>query len=1128
MRSGSSETSPRAGDPVDLAPLARVRWWTGTEKQDLQAHDLQPDPDGLLCPARHPESGEWHVGLEWQAPRDVRQVVVRLTGATGVPPDLRVQYWRRNWPTPAPERRPGARRGWIGQDDPWHGEWTTVRAERRIEGDACTFTFDPVDLAEVRSVEQLEAAEHYLARFRRTLKIRLLCGGEMQPQIAGLHAYSCSLWREGLVDVHLGLGQAEAADWSGWATATNGHLLAIEPLPSGAAGVVTEGNSWYYPAGTEPRGVRLRLLHAGCERESTDRTVVTVRTQAHSFSFLVADLDCGPIYIPDYDVVAAWAGADVSLEDLKAQRAAMPRPIYDRVPDQPEHSLARAMAEIPPLDVVKQESHGGMGFYMPLGVEAGRQEWALRFNGELFASKAQIKPAGRDLARLLWPGHQIRYRFGTGDPPDFRERSDGTQQSLLDGWLPVVRSRWLDREIEYRQTAFAALLDGPMTGQEARRGDEDVLAMLRFRIRNATSGPKRASLWLAIAPQEVLELRDGALVAHGRVVPAEPVARQWRSEPYASPVLRCTVDTGGRGSLRAVSLPSEAGASHAIPTAMLYQVTLAPGERHAITLAVPFSSLSTEAEWRKVQALDWDDKLADVVAYWRGYVASGGQIDVPDRVLNDFHKAARTHVAVSADKDPASGLIVVPAATYAYGACGNEACWQIHMLDQAGHHDRSEAYLETFLATQGTSPLDGDFSSQQGVLQGLDLDAGVPRRGGFAYNLDMGYIMECLAEHYFLSGDTAWLRRVAPNLVAACDFVIRERERTQRCDADGEPAPEWGLLPAGHLEDNPEWRHWFAVNAHAYNGLQRIAAALAEIDHPAAERLLDAAADYRADTRRAARRAMVEAPVVRLLDGTYIPHVPTRTSLPGREWGWFREAAYGALHLLEGNVFDPAEVEMTWVLKDLEDNLFVSREWGRPVDLERHWFSHGGVTIQPNLMDLGIDYLRRGQIKHALRALYNNFGVSLYRDVPVFTEHPVIELGHGVGPFFKSSDESKALVWLRAFLIWEEGAELHLARGAPRAWFAPGQSFGVRAMATHFGPLTYQVRSDPASVTAEVQVPGRRPPDALIVHLRRAEGQAMRSVTVNGAPHADWDPQAETVRIAAPSGSLLIRAGYAR
>jgi hypothetical protein len=308
--------------------------------------------------------------------------------------------------------------------------------------------------------------------------------------------------------------------------------------------------------------------------------------------------------------------------------------------------------------------------------------------------------------------------------------------------------------------------------------------------------------------------------------------------------------------------------------------------------------------------------------------------------------------------------------------------------------------------------------------------------------------------------------------------------------------------------------------------MQRIAAALAEIDHPEARRLLDAVTGYRADIRRAARRAMVDAPVVRLRDGTYIPHVPTRTSLQGRAWGWFREAAYGALHLLEANVFDPDEEEMTWVLDDLEDNLFVSREWGRPVDVEQHWFSHGGVTIQPNLMDLGIDYLRRDQVKHALRALYNNFGVSLYRDVPVFTEHPVIELGHGVGPFYKSSDESKALIWLRAFLIWEEGTALHLAKGAPRAWFAPGQYFGVRDMATHFGPLTYQVRSDHASVTVEIHVPDRHPPETLLLHLRRPEGQRIQAVTVDSVPHAGWDQEAEVVRVAAPSGTLVVRARY--
>jgi hypothetical protein len=1112
------------GRPVDLAEFALVRWWTGTEKQDLCAHDVEPDADGLLQPARDPGTGEWHIGLEWQEPRDVRQVVVRYANAEQVPSDLRVQYWRKHWPTPAPERRPGARRGWIGRDDPWHGQWTTARAAKVVDGQTCTFDFDPIDLAELHAIEQLEAAEHYLARFRRTLKLRLVSSEEPQPAIARIHAYSASTWQEGTLDVRFGVAQAASADWSGRAEASNGYVLATEPLDFAAGDRATGEASWQCQVDGAPKGIRLHVLYADCARDSADRTVVTIHTRTRSFSFLVADLDRGAIYVKDYDVLVSRPG--MSFADVQAQLASMPRSIYDRVPDEPEHSLARAMAEIPPLDVAKQESYGGLGFYMPLGVEAGRQEWALRYNGELFANKAQLKPAGRDTARLLWPGHQMRFRFGTGDPPDFRERRDGTCQSLMDGWLPVVTSRWLDREIEYEQTAFAALLDGPMTGQDARRGDEDVVAMLRFTIRNATHSAKRACLWLAIAPQEQVELRGDNLVALGRVVPAEPVARQWRLDPYESPVLRCAVRGGGRGTLVAVPYADGAGASRAIPTAMLYQVELEGGEAHTMTIAAPFASLTCPEDWQRAKDLDLEAKLADVIAYWRGYVASGGQIDVPDRVLSDFSKAVRVHVAISADKDPVSGLVAVPAATYAYGVCANEACWQIGMLDQAGHHDRAETYLETFLATQGMSHLDGDFASSEGVMQGLDFDAGVPRRSGFAYNLDPGFVMECLAAHYNLTGDRVWLKRVAPKLVAACDFVIRERERTKRRGLDGGPVVEWGLLPAGHLEDNPEWRHWFAVNAHAYNGMRAIGGALAEIDHPQAERLLRAAADYCSDIRSAARRAMVEAPVVRLLDGTYIPHVPTRTGIRGREWGWFREAAYGALHLLEGNVFDPDEKEMTWVLQDLEDNLFVSREWGRPVDLERWWFSHGGVTIQPNLMDLGIDYLRRGQVKHALRALFNNFGVSLYRDVPVFAEHPVIDLGHGVGPFYKSSDESKALIWLRAFLIQEKGDELHLAMGAPRAWFAAGQSFGVRDMATCFGPLTYHVRAGPTSVTVEVVTPARRVPRALVVHLRRPEEETIQSVTVNGQPHTDLFA-AETVRITAPAGTLTIRADYA-
>jgi len=85
------------GQLVDLAPFAAVRWWTGTEEQDLHGHAIAPGSDGLLRPGRDPEIGSWHIGLEWQEPRDVRQVIVR--------------YAAPGRPLPAPRSSIGARTG---------------------------------------------------------------------------------------------------------------------------------------------------------------------------------------------------------------------------------------------------------------------------------------------------------------------------------------------------------------------------------------------------------------------------------------------------------------------------------------------------------------------------------------------------------------------------------------------------------------------------------------------------------------------------------------------------------------------------------------------------------------------------------------------------------------------------------------------------------------------------------------------------------------------------------------------------------------------------------------------------------------------------------------------------------
>jgi hypothetical protein len=1082
------------GRAVDAALEAIVCRWSGASPTELARHPVARRSDGAWEAAADPATGERYLGLEWDEPRDVRRVVVAPVGDTRL---VRVDYWRHTWPTPAPERRPGARRGWIGQDDPWHGGWTSAVAALADDGDTTTATFAPLDFPEVPDARQLEEAEHYAAPFRRTLKLRLVLDGPA-PALRDVRAETGGVWRRAGFDVLLGCGRGEDAAWDGRATAVVGAVRGARLRDAAAKA----DGAWRTAGRTV--AVRLDVLYADSS-SPLDRTVVTVRTGPASFSFEPADvLANGPLLLADLGAYVAPAGGP-SYDDYRQRIAPLAgRAIHDRVAREPEQTVARAFAEIPPPRTTKQEP---LPRYLPLGWEANRQEFALLYNGDVLLDKRALKVGGADTARLLWPGVSLRYRFWTGDPPSPRSGEDDVAQRLADGHLPVVVSTWQDRELLYEQTAFAAPIETLPDDPLALRGDEELALLLRFRVRNRTEGPKQARLWLATEPFEELTLEGGALLARGRIVPAEPVEREWRVQPYPHAALRAHLDAGGEGAWSVVPAPVE-GAPRAVAGAALYETDLPGLGERAVVVRIPFASIGAAG----ARELDFEAKLAEVVGYWRRVLEAGAQLSVPDPAVDALYRAVLPHVAITVDRDPATGLYMVPAATYSYGTCANESCLQIRQLDWRGYHERARAYLETFLRTQGWRGLDGRFGSAEGALRGLDV-YGAEVRTHFNYNLDHGFVMRQLAEHYWLTDDREWARRWAGSFVAACDFVVREREATKQTGPDGEPAPEYGLLPAGHLEDNQEWRHWFAVNAWAYGGLRDLAGVLAEIGQPDAARLVAEAERYAADVRAAVARARERSPVVRLRDGTAVPHTPTRTGLRGRAWGWFREGAYGPLHLVDNDLLDPGSREVGWILRDLEDNVFVTRQYGWPVDVERDWFSQGGIAVQANLLNNALAYLRRGQTEHAVRALLNNLGANLFRDVSCFAEHPVVALGHGVGPFYKTPDECGFLNTLRQFLLYEEGPTLRLAWGAPRSWLRDGAELRVERMATRFGPTSYRLRSHAAEgrIVAEIEPPRRRPPREVELHLRHPTGAPVRAVRVEGAGAHEVDAARERV-----------------
>jgi hypothetical protein len=269
---------------------------------------------------------------------------------------------------------------------------------------------------------------------------------------------------------------------------------------------------------------------------------------------------------------------------------------------------------------------------------------------------------------------------------------------------------------------------------------------------------------------------------------------------------------------------------------------------------------------------------------------------------------------------------------------------------------------------------------------------------------------------------------------------------------------------------------------------------------------------------------MAAAPVAQLQDGTWVPVVPPRTHLHGRDTGWIRNILYGPLAMIDCGIFDPHEQVAEWILKDHEDNLFMA-PWSFSVP-ENEWFSRGGITLQPNLVNTPMTYLRRDAVGHALRPFYNTFAVSYYPDVNAFTEWAP-SFGTSGGPFFKTSDEAGFLTWLRQMLLREEGETLWIASGAPKRWFRHGQRIELGGGATYFGKVSFAIRSRVAEgfIEAVIDLPQSFRGKEVLLRLRHPEGKKITRAAIDGAA-CTVDPARDLIRVPATPGAKTVRAYY--
>jgi hypothetical protein len=547
----------------------------------------------------------------------------------------------------------------------------------------------------------------------------------------------------------------------------------------------------------------------------------------------------------------------------------------------------------------------------------------------------------------------------------------------------------------------------------------------------------------------------------------------------------------------------ETGAGDYLGNVMLFRVPIPENSSRDVTAYVPFLPCSDE-EARWLTSRDASAEEASVAAYWATQMASGARIHVPESAVQDAFDANIPHLFASTEIDPTNGLAITKTNVGWY-----EAIWPslsasvILALDQTGHHRDAALALEPFLRWQGTIKPPGQFHGQEGFFASADEYTWVRWVSGH------GWILWAMAEHYRLSNDRAWLDRALPNILAACDWIERERDTTKKDGPDGKRLPHWGLLPPGVTGDGAPNCHSFFGESCTWRGLHSAAAVLRSIGHPRAGKLTTAADEYRKCIEDAMRWGSEHSPPYKLKDGRTIPFIPIDVynsfKINTGDPVWTRHPWWldvGPLHAVDLGAIDPKSDLALWMIQIAED----------------YWLKNGLALDEPFYAPQRSVYLGRDEIEKFLHVYYNLLAEGMDRQM-----HAPVE-GHG-GVQNLPWGDAEHIRTVRTMLVQEEGDGLLLARAVPRRWLNHGKRIAIENLPTHFGKISYTIESDVLNkkITARITPPDRKP-TPIHLRLRHPADTKILSVTVDGVTHMAFEK--EWVHLPASANALVVVAVF--
>lgn len=722
--------------------------------------------------------------------------------------------------------------------------------------------------------------------------------------------------------------------------------------------------------------------------------------------------------------------------------------------------------------------------------------------------------------------------FAVGTPPR-AIRWQAVERSLEKGYLPVVNSCYREGVLRYEQVAYASLLEGG----EVRTGHEKQVVMVRMSVLNTDPSKNERVVWWMYVPAGVAT-SDG---------PPYFWSYNMFEVTGSLPEVPKDVQEGGEDLLQdgAVMLGLyEAGPGVKVTRygkVLKFEMELWPGQTKSANLKVSSNKQGfSSREIEKLRKLDYFSARDQRELELEGILARGAKIQVPEEVVNNIYKAQilynQTQMVQAADRD------------YYMPVQGSAGFWpweqmkQLVVLDGLGYHEDVRKSLGYYLKLQGRRPPNAQVKSYRGVFppsgtfeeSGWEQDSDSTIYGLLAKQRrwleksfpnwvnNTGSSLNAFAEHYFLTRDRQWLRGVAPALIEACNWIITERQGTEQKDAQGRKALHYGLMPAGQPYDTKVGQEadYYICNTdgYTYQGLKRVAEALADIEHPDGERLLREAESYRQDIMEAMR-------LLRTTDPN-LPPYPER--LYGHEgWGSF---AAGAIALVDADLInpgDPAFLQLEAYMKS-HFNYGVLGLSGRcHADDERVEGSYYMVTTEDIYH---YSWVVRGEIEKALLSFYSALAFGVDKETLGAIERFSIR-DRRYAPFFiDSSGGMRINAMIRRTLLLERDGELRLLAAAPRRWLEAGKRIEMQNIVTYFGKMNLKVesRANKGEIVAELMIEKERPDrlHKILLRLPHPARQRMKEVTVNGKAWENFSAEQEWIKLRPDEDRYVVIARY--